>query len=300
MKPILQLLLLALLLTSCREQNTSTTEKNKNEQDMKDSMNFKSGYAEVNGLKMYYEIYGEGKPLVLLHGGGSTIQTSFGRIIPQLSKNRQVIGIELQAHGRTGDRDTGISFEQDADDVAGLLKSMGIEKADILGFSNGGNTTIQIALRHPQLVNKIIVASAFYKREGAYPQFWEFMKHAEISQMPQQYKDTYLKVAPDPGRLHSMHDKCVERMVNFKDLSDDHLRSIRVPTLLVIGDADVMKPEHAVEMYRLIPNCQLAIIPGGHGKYIGEITTISSDSRDAEYVVPMIEEFLNRHVATKQ
>src|SRR6185312_7467689 len=115
---------------------------------MTDETNFKSGYSEVNGLKMYYEIYGAGKPLVLIHGGGSTIQTSFGRIIPLLAKHRQVIGVELQAHGHTNDRDTDLSFEQDANDVATLLKNLGIDKADILGFSNGGQTAIEMALRH--------------------------------------------------------------------------------------------------------------------------------------------------------
>ncbi len=130
------------------------------------SINFLSGYSEVNGLKMYYEIYGQGKPLVLLHGGGSTIQTSFGRIIPQLAKQRQIIGVELQTHGRTNDRNTDLSFEQDADDVAALLKNLQIDKADFFGFSNGGSTAIQIAIRQPALVDKIIVGSAFYKRSG--------------------------------------------------------------------------------------------------------------------------------------
>src|ERR1700733_4723749 len=119
---------------------------------------FKSGYSEVNGLTMYYEVHGQGRPLVLIHGGGSTIQTSFGRIIPELAKHRQIIAVELQAHGRTNDRNTDLSFEQDADDVAALLVNLNISNADLLGFSNGGQTTIEIALRHPGLINKIIIA----------------------------------------------------------------------------------------------------------------------------------------------
>src|SRR5664279_2176113 len=111
---------------------------------MADNDNFKSGYFDVNGLKMYYEIYGQGKPLVLIHGGGSTIQTSFGRIIPELAKRRQIIGVELQAHGHTNDRNTDLAFEQDADDVATLLGNLKISKADFLGFSNGGQTTIEL------------------------------------------------------------------------------------------------------------------------------------------------------------
>jgi len=256
-------------------------------------IDFKSGYSRVNGLNMYYEVYGQGKPLVLLHGGGSTIQTSFGRIIPELATRRQIIGVELQAHGRTNDRSADLSFEQDADDVAALLNNLKIDSADIFGFSNGGSTTMQLAVRHPHRVEKIIVGSAFYKRSGVLPQFWEFMNNATIDQMPQQYKDTFVKVAPDPGNLQVMHDKCVKRMVEFKDWSDEVIKSIKAQTMIIIGDADMVSPEHAVEMYRLIPHCQLAIIPGGHGKYIGEITTLESNSPDFTFAVAMIEEFLD-------
>src|SRR3954447_18902677 len=136
-------------------------------------MTYKNGYSDVNGLQMYYEVHGEGKPLVLIHGGGSTIQTSFSKVIPLLSQNRQIIAVELQAHGRTNDRDTYLTFEQDADDVVTLLNNLNITKADILGFSNGGHTAIEIALRHPHIVNKLILCSAFYKRSEVAPQFWE-------------------------------------------------------------------------------------------------------------------------------
>ncbi len=284
------LLLITLTISSC---NSSQSEKMDTTPIAKVKHGSLSGYISVNGLNMYYEIYGEGKPLVLLHGGGSTIYTSFGRIIPELSKHRKVIGIELQAHGHTNDRDSDLSFEQDADDVADLLKKLEIIKADFFGFSNGGNTTMQIAIRHPELVDKIIVGSSFYKRSGVYPEFWDFMNHAAIENMPQIYKDTYAKVAPHPENIQSMHDKCVKRMVTFKDWSDEQIKSIAAPTLLIIGDADMMRPEHAVEMYRLIPDCQLAILPGGHGKYMGEITTLGKDNTDTTFCVPMIEEFLN-------
>ena len=156
-----------------------------------DTLSMKSGHAEVNGISMYYEMYGSGQPLVLIHGGGSTIQTSFGRIIPLLATHRQVIGVELQAHGRTSDRDGALSFEQDADDVAALLKSLNIAHADIFGFSNGANTALQIAIRHPQLCGKIIAGSPLLKKDGAFPQFWEFMKQATFDQMPQAYKDAF-------------------------------------------------------------------------------------------------------------
>ncbi len=255
---------------------------------------FTSGYSVVNGLKMYYEIHGSGKPLVVLHGGGSTIQTTFGRILGELAQNRQVIAVELQSHGRTEDIDRPLSFEQDADDVAGLLKNLEIGNADFFGFSNGGSTAMQIAIRHPNLVNKLVVASAMAKRSGLFPGFFEMMKNATLENMPPQYQQAYREVAPDASKLIAMHNKCRDRMLNFKDMSDDHIRSIKVPVLLIAGDKDVVTPEHAVELYRMLPNCSLAILPGGHGDYIGEITTLK-DTKPGEFpAVPLIESFLEQ------
>jgi pimeloyl-ACP methyl ester carboxylesterase len=291
MKQTLIILSLACLFASACN---NSKEKNHTQTTMTDSIPFKNGYSEVNGLKMYYEIHGEGKPLVLLHGGGSTIQTTFGRIIPIMAKNRQLIGVELQAHGRTSDRNTDLSFEQDADDVAALLKKLGIEKADIMGFSNGANTAMQIAIRHPNMAGRIIAASPLCKRSGAFPEFFEFMKGATLEHMPQQLKEAYLKVAPDPKHLQVMHDKCAKRMVEFRDWDDTLLRAIKVPVLLMFGNNDVATAEHAVELYRKLPAAELAILPGGHGDYIGEITTLSAENKDTVYAVPMIEKFLNK------
>src|ERR1700754_3232745 len=132
----------------------------------------RSGFAPVNGLKMYYEIYGpdtsstSAKPLVLIHGGGSTIQSNWERIIPLLAASREIIAVEMQAHGRTNDIDRDFTFEQDANDIATLLNYLNIPSADIFGFSNGGQTTLQVAIHHPQVVNKIVVASSGYSRGG--------------------------------------------------------------------------------------------------------------------------------------
>ena len=260
-----------------------------------DSLAFKSGYSEVNGLKMYYEIYGEGKPLVLIHGGGSTIQTTFGRVIPMLAKHRQLIAVELQAHGRTSDRDSEVSFEQDADDAAALLKNLNIPKAAFLGFSNGGTTALQIAIRHPELVDKLIAASALCKRNGVPSQFWDFMKQARLENMPEQLKEGYKKVASDTSGLQVMHDKDAKRMLDFKDIPDEKIKSIKTSTLIIIGDKDVITPEHAIEMHRLIANSELAIIPGGHGEYIGEVTTLKPNYQESDFIaVPMIESFLDK------
>lgn len=292
-KQAIAVILASLVFSYCNgTKNTETTTTSMT--TTTNSLTFKSGYSDVNGLKMYYEIYGQGKPLVLIHGGGSTIQTSFGRVIPQLAKNRQIIALELQAHGRTSDRNADLSFEQDADDVAMLLKNLDFDKADFLGFSNGGTTTLQIAIRHPKIVDKIILGSALFKRNGVPEQFWNFMKEASLDNMPEQLKEAYTQVAPATSGLPIMHARDVKRMVNFKDIPDQQIKAIEVPTLIIVGDKDVITPEHAIEMQRLITGSQLAIIPGGHGDYIGEITTLKQNYKETDFVTTMIENFLDR------
>src|SRR6186997_3462838 len=144
------IIMLALIISGCNnpqdtKMNNSSTEP---KEVMQDSI---SDYAPVNGLNMYYEIHGTGTPLVLIHGGGSTIQTTFGRVLHSFAKTHKVIAVEMQAHGHTADIDRPLSFEQDADDVAELLKQLNIDKADIFGFSNGASTTLEIAIRHSEL-----------------------------------------------------------------------------------------------------------------------------------------------------
>jgi pimeloyl-ACP methyl ester carboxylesterase len=250
-------------------------------------------YADMNGLHMYYEIYGKGKPLVLIHGGGSTIESTYGRLLPEFSRKHQVIAVELQAHGHTPDIDRPLSFEQDADDVAALLKLLKIDKADVIGFSNGGTTALQIAIRHPELVNKLVLLSATFKRSGMQPGFFEGFKNASMEKMlPQALKEAYLKANPDPKGLQRMFNRDVARMVSFKDISDEFIKAIQAPALVVNGDTDVVRPEHALELFHLLPRAKLAIIPGGHGEYLGEITSTNKDSKIPLLVAAMIEEFL--------
>jgi pimeloyl-ACP methyl ester carboxylesterase len=249
-------------------------------------------YANVNGIKMYYEIHGTGKPLVLVHGGGSTLSTSFGRILPVLAKTHMVIGVELQAHGHTSDREAPESFEQDADDVAELLRQMNISGANIFGFSNGGNTAMQIAIRHPERVHKLMLASAFYKRDGMYPWFWDGMPYAKLENMPLVYQKEYLSITHNPAGLQNMHDKDAQRMQTFKDWKDEAIKSIQAPTLIIIGDQDIVRPEHAVEMYRLLPRGRLSIFPENHGSYMGEIMSPNPKSKVPELFVAMLNEYL--------
>ncbi|HSQ61102.1 MAG TPA: alpha/beta hydrolase, partial [Acidobacteriota bacterium] len=232
-------------------------------------------------------------PLVLLHGGGSTIEVTFGRILPDFARGRKVVAIEEQGHGRTTDRDAPVAFETSADDVAALLRHLKIRQADLFGFSNGASVALQVAIRHPDLVRKLVFASSFTKREGAPPEFWAYMKQADFSNMPQPLKDAFLRVNPDESKLRTMHDKDANRMRNFTDVPDALVASVRAPTLIVIGDRDVAKPEHAVELTRLIPGARLLVLPGGHGDYIGEQVMTQRPTRYPELTVGLIEEFLD-------
>jgi pimeloyl-ACP methyl ester carboxylesterase len=253
-----------------------------------------SGYAPVNGLKMYYEIHGEGEPLVLIHGGGSTIQTSFSKILPLLAQHYKVIAVELQAHGRTNDRDSAVSFEQDANDVVGLLAYLKIPKTNFLGFSNGGQTAMQIGISHPEIVNKLIIVSAFYKREGAINGFFESMENANLGNMPAPLKEAYLKINNDSVGLQNMFNKDRARMLHFKDWDDKDLASIKSPSLIIAGDRDVVTTDHLVKMSQIIPNSQLMILPGNHGSFIGEICSAEKGSKMPDATVTMIKEFLNK------
>lgn len=224
----------------------------------------RSGYAEVNGLRMYYEVHGAGgHPLVLIHGGGSTIETSFGAVLPGLARTRQVIAVETQGHGRTADIDRPLTFAQDADDVAALLRELGIGSADVWGYSNGGNVALEMGIRHPALVRRLVVAATVIRNDGLQPGVREsFFQPASAANMPPVLRDAYLRAAPRPQDLPVLVDKLMVRMRGFADLEADAVRSIRAPTLVLIGDADVARPEHAVEMYRLLPHGRLAILPG--------------------------------------
>jgi len=249
----------------------------------------RSGYAPVNGLKMYYEVHGSANgnnpPLVLLHGGGSTIDTSFGKVLPTLAKTRQVIAFEQQGHGRTADIvERPFSFEQSADDAAALLRYLNIGKADFFGYSNGGHIALQLAIRHPGLVRKLVVESAMFQRDGSDPGFWNSFENAKLDDMPPELREAYMGVAPRPEDLPTFFAKSVQRMLNFKSWTPEDLKSINAPALVMIGDRDIVRPEHAVLMFRLLPNAQLAVLPGTDHMTIVNRT---------DWLVPMIETFLD-------
>jgi pimeloyl-ACP methyl ester carboxylesterase len=298
---VLSVSLLALVLgcsTLKKEMNSDSAKsepsKTSAEPELKPNV---SGYAPINGIKMYYEIYGkeDGVPLVLLHGGGSTIESTFGKVIPILAKSHRLIAIEEQAHGRTSDRNQPLRFDTSAEDVAALLKYLEVEKADLFGFSNGASVAMYVAIQHPEKVRKLVYASSITKRSGAQPQLWDFIKKSDFSQMPQPLKDAFLKVNPDPAKLKVMHAKTRERMVNFEDISDKDVRSIKAETLILMGDRDVGRLEHAIELSRMIPKARLMVLPYSHGDYMGEASSTQKESNVPLFTMGLIEDFLTAH-----
>ena len=247
------------------------------------------GYAPVNGLQLYYEVHGKAAegavPLVLLHGGGSTIETSFGKLIPLLSRSRQVIAFEQQGHGHTADVDRPFSFQQSADDTAALLRHLRVAKADFFGYSNGGQIALEIALRHPELVRSLVLQSTFYSREGTDARFWEGFEHAKLEEMPAELRQAYLATAPHPEQLQSFFEKSVQRMRDFKGWTPAQIESIRAPVLIVIGDRDVVRVEHGAAMQRLFPDARLLVLPA---------TDHMKMTQSAAAVAPMVEAFLRQ------
>ena len=218
-------------------------------------------YAPVNGLRLYYEIRGSGRPLVLLHGGLLTIGLSFGPLVEPLAASRQVIALELQGHGRTADTGRAMTIEALAADVVALLDHVGIAEADLFGFSLGGLVAYAVALGAPARVGKLIVASADAHRppgrESAPLDDDRLPMPADFQEM----RDAYDAVAPDPAHFDEFAVKLETLVHEFRGWTDE-LRSLRVPTLLIFGDRDFSPLPDAVEMFELLPNAQLAVLPG--------------------------------------
>jgi pimeloyl-ACP methyl ester carboxylesterase len=237
----------------------------------------KTGYAATNGLNYYYEIHGEGEPLLLLHGGLGSIDM-FGPVLPALAAHRQVIAVDLQGHGRTGLGARTISLPDLGDDMASLLTSLGYATVDVLGYSFGGGVGFRLAVQHPDKVRRLAIVSAGYSDEGFYPEiraqqvqmnagFAEFMKETPM------YK-SYVAVAPKPDQFPQLLQAMGDLMREHYDYSADSAK-LTMPTMLVFGDGDMYLPEHIVKFYQLLggglrdagwnrenmPKNRLAIVP---------------------------------------
>lgn len=252
----------------------------------------KSGYTQVGPLNLYYEVHGQGQPLLILHGGGSTIGTTYGAILPELAKTRLVIAPEQQGHGHTADIDRPLSFRQMADDSAALIRQLGLRQVDVLGFSNGGCVAVELAIRHPDLVRRMIVGSVYYRREGIRPELLKMFETADSSSMPKVYRDAYLSVAPNPEGLKDLTPKLMKNLLTFPGWSEGELASIKAPTMILQGNHDIAPIEHVSAMARAIPNAQLVVLPGGHGAYLGEAMAAIPGSRLPQYTTGIIVEFL--------
>lgn len=256
----------------------------------------KGSYTQVNGLNMYYEIHGEGQPLVLLHGALSAIGTSFGKLLPDLAKERQVIAVEMQGHGHTADIDRPLRYEQLADDIAALLTQLGLEQADLFGWSLGADVALQAAIRHPEVVRKLVLASVTYNRDGLYPELLAGIENAKPEHLAgTPFYEEYASIAPHPQDFPRLFAKQQQLDSEIQDWPVEDIRAIKAPALLIIGDADIVRPEHTVELFRLLgggvagdlaglPRSQLAVLPG---------TTHVTLVDRAGWLVSMITQFLD-------
>lgn len=263
----------------------------------------KSGYVDVNGLHMYYETHGEEgeAPLVLLHGAMSAIGTSFGKLLPGLAQSRRVIAFEFQAHGHTDDIDRALSVEQLADDIAAALEQLGVTKADFLGYSLGAGVAMQVAIRHPELVRKLVTVSVTYNSGGLHPGLQEGMATLTPDAfIGSPFYEEYQQIAPRPEDFPRLVERVKALDAEVQDWPAEAVRAIEAPTLIVIGDSDIVRPEHAVEMFRLrgggvmgdmagLPNAQLAILPG---------TTHITVAHRADLLLVIVPAFLDAPMPT--
>jgi pimeloyl-ACP methyl ester carboxylesterase len=269
-----------------------------------DTNNPAGKYASVNGINLYYEIHGTGKPLIMIHGGFGTFDM-FAALSPALALEHQVIGVDLYGHGRTALTNRPMRFEHMADDIAGLIHHLGLEKSDVLGFSLGGAVALQTAIRHPERVNKLVLISTPFKRAGWHPE----MQVGMASLTPEfilgtPLHDVYVSVAPRPEDFSRFVTTLTETVSQDYDWTEP-VSALKTPILIIAGDADGLPPSHAVEFFNLfggglkdagwngehlIPS-QLAILPGA--------THYNIVSR-ADLLLPVLAPFLDGKQAMNQ
>ena len=248
------------------------------------------GYADVNGLHMYYVRHGEaGTPLVLLHGGMMTIDLNFAGLIPTLARDHQVIAVELQGHGRTADIDREITPAALAGDVAALLDHLGVDRAHVLGHSMGAAVALELAVGHPSRVRSTVPISAAVRPDGMHEDLTDPSRHATSTRMPsaQDFADmqeAYQRLSPHPEHFNQFLATLSASNADLKGWSDEQLAGITAPTLLVMGDHDFVTIEHGALMKQLIPGSHLAVLPN---------TTHMAATRRPELLLPMLAAFLD-------
>jgi pimeloyl-ACP methyl ester carboxylesterase len=260
------------------------------------------GYASINGLDLYYEIHGSGEPLVLLPGGFMTVE-AMGELVPQLAATRRVIGVELQGHGHTADIERALRFEVMADDIAALIRQLGLEQADIFGFSLGGGVGLQTAIRHPEVVRKLALASTAFKRDGWYPEVLAGMASISVDTFAgTPIHEAYLKTSPRPQAWPTFVAKMRQLLSEDYDWAQG-VAALKTPTLILVGDADSLRLAHAVEFFGLLgggkadgdmgglPAAGLAVLPATtHVDWAPPYHGIMTRTR---LLLPILTEFLD-------
>jgi len=248
-----------------------------------------SRYVDVNGVHMYVETYGDGAPLVLLHGGMLTIDLNFGGLIPTLAGRHRVIGVELQGHGRTADIDRPITPAALASDVVGMLDELGIDRAHVFGHSMGAAVALELAVSHGGRVRSVVAASVSVRPEGMHEDLRDPAKMATSTRLPTQqdfadFSEAYRRLSPHPEHFEEFLSSLSKSNADLQGWSDEQLAGISCPTLLVQGDRDFTTIEHGGLMLELIPGAQLAVLPN---------TTHMQVTRRSDLLLPMLAEFLD-------
>jgi pimeloyl-ACP methyl ester carboxylesterase len=248
-----------------------------------------SGYIDIGDLHMYYEVYGNGTPLVLLHGGMLTIELNFAGLIPTLAQRHQVIAVELQGHGRTNDTARAITPGALAGDVVALLDHLAIERAHVLGHSMGAAVTLELAVSHPTRVRSIVPISASVRPDGLHEDLTDPARMAGSTRLPTpqdfaDFRDAYVRLSPHPDHFEDFLATLSSSNADLQGWSDAQLAGITAPTLIVLGDHDFVTVEHAALMQQLIPGARLAVLPN---------TTHMQITRRADLLLPMLAEFLD-------
>ena len=262
----------------------------------------KGCYASVNGLTIYYEIHGTGRPLVLLPGGFMTVE-AMGEVVPQLASTRQVIGVELQGHGHTADIERPLHFELMADDIAALIKHLDVPQADIFGYSLGGGVALQTAIRHPEVVRKLVLASTAFKRDGWYPEVLAGMASISVEGFAgTPIHEAYLKTSPRPEAWPTFVAKMRQLLSEDYNWTED-VAALKTPTLIIVGDADSLRLTHMVEFFGLLgggkadgdladlPRASLALLPAT--THVGWAPPYHGIMTRTQLLLPIITEFLD-------
>ena len=244
-----------------------------------------SGYVPVGVLSVYFESRGEGPTLLLLHGGMNTIESSFAELRKALGRGRRIVAVEQQGHGRTADVDRPLRYERMVEDTASVLAALGLAGVDVFGWSDGGIVALGLAARHPRLVRRVAICGAGYSPDAESPEAREHFQDLDANGRGMApFREAYQRVAPPPGDWAALVEKCKAMWRGFEGWPEAEIRAIAAPLLVMLGDRDTLRLEHAIELFRMVPRGQLAVLPGSdHGAPLSR----------GDWVAAMLAEFFS-------